>query len=61
MLEGVFGAQRRLEAVFDQGDVALFLQVLNTTELFGHGEEFGGHLAGVHQQYGPTVDTSSKV
>lgn len=36
VVEGVLGPQGGLEAVFDQGDVGLFLRVLNATELFSH-------------------------
>lgn len=52
-MQGVLGAERGLEGVFDQGDVRLSLRVLNATELLGHGEKVGGHLAGVHQQHSP--------
>lgn len=56
VVEGVLGPQGGLEAVFDQGDVGLFLRGLDATELLSHGEKVCRHLAGVHQQYGPAVD-----
>lgn len=40
--------------MFDQGDVGLFLRVLNATELLSHREKVSGHLARVHQQHSPT-------
>lgn len=52
MLQGVFGPQCGLEGVLDQGDVGVFRRVLDAGELLGHREEFGRHLAGIHQQHG---------
>lgn len=50
-LQRILGAQRRLEGVFNQGDVGVFLRVLNATQLLGHGEKVGRNLIGVHQQH----------
>lgn len=38
--------------MLDQGDVSLFMWVLDATELLSHREKVGRHLTGVHQQHG---------
>lgn len=38
--------------MLDQGDVGLFMWVLDATELPSHREKVGRHLTGVHQQHG---------
>lgn len=50
VVQRVLGAQRGLVGVFDQGDVSLFLRVLDAAQPLGHREEISRHLAGVHQQ-----------
>lgn len=52
VLQRVFGSQRGLEGVFDQGDVGVLLWVLNASELLGHREKLSRYLTGIHQQYG---------
>lgn len=39
--------------MLDQGDVRLFLRMLNVIELLSHQEKVSRHLTGVHQKYSP--------